>query len=41
MLLTSFPLIFQKVGDSDLVMVRDTAPSHDVLPHQVLSSYIK
>jgi len=23
-----------KVGHSDLVMVHDTAPSHDVLPHQ-------
>jgi len=34
------PLISQKVGHSDLVMVRDTAPSHDVFPHQVLSTYI-
>jgi len=24
-----------KVGHSELVMVRDTTPSHDVLPHQV------
>jgi len=26
----------QNVGHSDLVLVHDTAPSHDVLPHQVV-----
>jgi len=25
----------EKVDHSDLVMLRNTAPSHDVLPHQV------
>jgi len=29
-----FPLISQKVGHNDLVMVHDTLPCHDVLPHQ-------
>jgi len=32
---TRFSLIFLKVVNSDLVMVRDTVTSHDVLLHQV------
>jgi len=31
----------QKVGHSDLVMIQDTAPWLDVLPHQVWWSCIK
>jgi len=30
-----------KKGYSDLVIVHDTAPCHDVLPHQVWSCCIK
>jgi len=30
-----FPLVSQNVGHSNLVIVCDTAQSHDVLPHQV------
>jgi len=36
-----FPFISQKVGHSGLVMVRNTASSHDVRPHQVWWSCIK
>jgi len=34
-------LIYKKVGHSDLVMVCNTAPSHDVPSHQVWWSCIK
>jgi len=37
----SFPLIIQKVSHSDLFMVCNITPFHNVLPHQVWWSCIK